>query len=65
MKYYETLINLCELATRESNGKNVYQITDFAGRFIPFKNEENLVTEVGTDFIKISRWLLDEMELME
>lgn len=62
MKYYETLVNLCEIATEKSNGKNTYNVTDCGIGFIPFKNGKNLVTEIGTDFIKISRWLLDEME---
>lgn len=62
MKYYETLVNLAEIATEKSNGKNVYNIIDFAGGFVPFKNKENLAGEVGIDFITISRWLLDEIE---
>ena len=62
MKYYETLVNLAEIATEKINGKNTYNVVDCGIGFIPFKNGENLVTEIGSSFIKISRWLLDEIE---
>lgn len=59
MNYYETLVSLVELASK--NG-NTYSITDYALGFIPFKNGENKVQEVGNDFFSIAHWLLDEAE---
>lgn len=59
MKYYNTLVSLAELASE--NG-NEYSITDYAFGFIPFKNGENKVQEVGNTFIDIAQWLLKEME---
>ena len=60
MKCYETLVSLAELASE--NGKNTYSITDYAFGFIPFKNGENMVEKVGTNFLAIAHWLLIEME---
>ena len=60
MGFYETLVFLAELAGK--NGNNTYSITDYAFGFIPFKNGENKVSEVGNSFTKIARWLLDEAE---
>lgn len=62
MKYYETLVNLAEIATEKSNGKNTYNIEDCGIALIPFKNKENLAGKIPLDFIAIARWLLDEME---
>ena len=59
-KYYEILVQLAEIA--EEYGSNKYRIIDFALGAIPFKNEENKEKEVGTSFLEISRWLLDEAE---
>ena len=59
-KYYEILVQLAEMA--EEYGSNKYSIMDFALGAIPFKNGENKAKEVGTSFIEISRWLLDETE---
>lgn len=59
MKYYDTLVSLAELASE--NG-NTYSITDYAFGFIPFKNGENKVQEVGNDFSSVARWLLNEAE---
>ena len=59
MEYHKILVLLAEVASR--NG-NTYSITDFALGFIPFKNKENKSKEVGIDFIKIARWLLDEAD---
>ena len=59
-KYYEILVQLAEMA--EECGSNKYSIMDFALGAIPFKNGENKAKEVGTSFIEISRWLLDETE---
>ena len=59
-KYYETLVQLAEMA--EEYGSNKYCIIEFANGAIPFKNGENKAKEVGTSFIEISRWLLDETE---
>ena len=59
-KYYEILVQLAEIA--EEFGSNKYSILDFASGAIPFKNGENKAEEVGTSFLEISRWLLDEAE---
>ena len=59
-KYYEILVQLAEIA--EEYGSNTYSITDSAFGAIPFKNGENKAEEVGTSFLEISRWLLDEAE---
>ena len=59
-KYYEILVQLSEIA--EEYGSNTYSIKECAFGAIPFKNGENKVREVGSRFIEISRWLLDEAE---
>ena len=59
-KYYEILVQLAEIA--EEYGSDKYQIIDFTLGTIPFKNGENKAEEVGTSFLEISRWLLDEAE---
>lgn len=59
MKYYEVLVSLAELASK--NG-NIYSITDYAFGFIPFKNGENKVQEIGDKFLDIAHWLLYEIE---
>lgn len=60
MDVYLILVDLAKLAT--ATGKGTYSITDYACGFIPFKNGENKVSEVGTSFLSIARWLLDEIE---
>lgn len=60
MKHYEILMNLCEIAS-EHSGKT-YTVTDFAFGFIPFVDGENVSKKVGTNFVDVARWLLDEME---
>ena len=60
MDYYNTLVSLAKLASE--NSKNEYSIIDYAFGFVPVKNGENKVKEVGNDFFKISHWLLNEME---
>lgn len=60
MHYYKTLVSLAEIAGE--NGINTYSITDCAFGFIPFKNGENKVQEVGRDFISVAHWLLNEAE---
>lgn len=59
-KYYEILVQLAEIA--EDFGDNTYSVINCALGAIPFKNGENKVDEVGTRFMEISRWLLDEAE---
>lgn len=59
-KYYEILVQLAEIA--EELGENTYSIINGISGAIPFKNGENKVNEVGTSFLEISRWLLDEAE---
>ena len=59
-KYYEILVQLAEIA--EEYGNDKYRIIDFTLGAIPFKNGENKAKEVGTSFLEISRWLLDEAE---
>lgn len=59
-KYYEILVQLAEIA--EEYGNDKYQIIDSALGAIPFKNGENKAEKVGTSFLEISRWLLDEAE---
>ena len=58
-KCFEVLISLAKIA--EEHTGNQYSITDFAFGFIPFKNGENKVKEVGNDFVNIAHWLLDEL----
>ena len=57
--YYETLVLLAKIAEKHTNNK--YTITDYAFGFIPFKNGENKVKEIGDEFIQIAHWLLDEI----
>ena len=59
-KYYEILVQLAEIAGEY--GENTYNVRNQDLGAIPFKNGENKVTEVGTSFLEISRWLLDEGE---
>lgn len=59
MECYKILLSLAELASK--NG-NTYSITDYAFGFIPFKNGENKVQEVGDKFLNIAHWLLNEAE---
>jgi len=59
-KYYEALALLAELAGEY--GDNTYSITTCALGYIPFKNGENKINEVGNKFIDVARWLLDEAE---
>ena len=59
-KYYEALALLAELAGE--HGNNTYSITYYAFGFIPFKNGENKVEEVGTEFTEIAHWLINEGE---
>ena len=59
MECYKILLSLAEFAS--TNG-NTYSITDYAFGFIPFKNGENKVQEVGDKFLNIAHWLLDEAE---
>ena len=59
-KYYEILVQLAEIA--QEYGENTYSITNCAFGSIPFKNGENKAEEVGTSFLEISHWLLDEAE---
>lgn len=60
MDVYPILTQLAALATATEKG--TYTVTDYALGFIPFKNGENKVTEVGNSFLSIARWLLDELE---
>lgn len=57
-KYYKALELLAELAGEY--GDNTYSVVDHALGFIPFKNNENKVKEVGMNFQEVARWLLDE-----
>lgn len=59
MKALKVLNLLAELA---SDGKNTYKIVDFAFGFIPYKNDANMVDEVGNDYDSIGLWLLNEMK---
>ena len=59
-KYYEILVQLAEIA--EEYGENTYSVRNRDLGAIPFKNGENKANEVGTSFLEISRWLLDEGE---
>ena len=60
MKCYNILVSLAELASE--NGNSEYSIIDYAFGYIPFKNGENKVQEVGNNFIDIAHWLLNEMK---
>ena len=57
-KYYKALALLAELAGEY--GDNTYSITDYAMGFIPFKNGENKINEVGNQFTEVAHWLIDE-----
>lgn len=59
-KYIEAITLLAELAGEYGN--NTYTVQPYALGYIPFKNGENMVNEVGTKFIDIAHWLLDESE---
>ena len=59
-KYIEAITLLAELAGEY--GDNTYSVQTYALGYIPFKNGENMVNEVGTKFIDIAHWLLDESE---
>lgn len=60
MKYYKILALLAEIASENGND---YSVTDYACGFIPFKNGENQVQEIGHDFFSVAQWLLSEAEL--
>lgn len=57
-KYYKALALLAELAGEYGN--NTYSVTDYALGFIPFKNGENKIKEVGNGFDEIAHWLIEE-----
>ena len=59
-KYYEILVQLAEIA--EEYGENTYNVSNCTLGAIPYKNGENKANEVGTSFLEISRWLLNEAE---
>lgn len=59
-KYIEAITLLAELAGEY--GDNTYSVQTYALGYIPFKNGENMVSEVGTKFVDIAHWLLDESE---
>ena len=59
-KYIEVITLLAELAGEY--GDNTYSVTYCALGYIPFKNGENKVNEVGTKFVDVARWLIDESE---
>ena len=59
-KYYEAITLLAELAGEY--GDNTYSVQTYALGYIPFKNGENKINEVGNKFIDIAHWLLDESE---
>ena len=59
-KYIEAITLLTELAGEY--GDNTYSVQTYALGYIPFKNGENMVNEVGTKFVDIAHWLLDESE---
>ena len=56
----QALASLVEVANETSVNK--YEIIPFALGFIPFRNNVNMVPEVGHSFIGIARWLLSEIE---
>lgn len=59
-KYFKALELLAELA--EDYGNNTYHVSNCAFGAIVFKNTENKVNEVGTDFTSVARWLISEGE---
>ena len=59
-KYIEAITLLAELAGEY--GDNTYSVQTYALGYIPFKNGENKINEVGNKFIDVARWLLDESE---
>ena len=59
-KYGEAIALLAELAGEY--GDDTYSVQTYALGYIPFKNGENKVNEVGNKFVDIARWLLDESE---
>lgn len=59
-KYIEVISLLAELAGEY--GDNTYSVHTYALGYIPFKNGENKVNEVGNKFIDVAHWLLDESE---
>lgn len=56
----QTLESLVAVANETSDNK--YEIIPFALGFIPFRNDANMVPEVGCNFIGVARWLLSEIE---
>lgn len=56
----QALTSLVEVANETSDNK--YELIPFALGFIPFRNNINMVPEVGHSFIGIARWLLTEIE---
>ena len=59
-KYYEILTLLSEIAGEY--GENTYSVQTYALGYIPFKNSENKINDVGNKFIDVARWLLEESE---
>lgn len=60
-KYYEVLALLAEIAGEYD--ENEYSITTYAFGYIPFKNGENKINEVGNKFIDVAQWLLSEGQM--
>ena len=52
---------LAELAGEYDD--NTYSVQTCALGYIPFKNGENKVNEVGSKYVDVARWLIDESEV--
>ena len=59
-KYYKIIELLVDIA--EEYGENNYNVHTYALGYIPFKNGENKINEVGNKFSDVAHWLLDEAE---
>ena len=60
VNHYEIITQLAELAGE--HGENTYSVQTYALGYIPFKNGENKVNEIGNKFTDIAHWLLNEAE---
>jgi hypothetical protein len=60
MNALKTIEHLTALADEITGNK--YYAMPFALGWLPYKNDVNMYSDVGGDFIKIVKWLINEIE---
>jgi hypothetical protein len=60
MNALKTIEHLTALAAEITGNK--YDVVPFALGWLPYKNDVNMYSDVGSGFTKIVKWLIDEIE---